>query len=824
MKQVGRILMPEHDYVTMPQNDMAQIEQVGREYSSEPAKGIPHGVQKDAIQNSFGARAEAREVLACQNWEMNFELKRIKGREALVFWDKGTMGLTGEILSASEITEQFANGSLGPEQRLGRFLARFVSGENLGPGTFGRGKLVFHAASKTTSILIDSLRKTDGEYIALDRRVINGALKQPKRPYVGEEAKAFIANRSDSILEPLTSFGTRITILDILPEVVQTFKYSFTPGSKYKSSLAYMIEETWWEIIHKFNAQIFLRYGDERICVELHDEILGIAEANGDQEGIQTYKQKNINIIAGGMPYRIKEIKFIIMPSSITDEDLRDIWVQRKRMKIGSIARNLYPNAKIVKRLCGYLTLEPELENLIEQSEGTTHYGFNFRATGIRRIRDTVREELNKFERQLGLLPTSVDAQSRQRLLNSMKELNELAEELGLVTQQNIGIKRSDVDILFQSIQLPEEDTLRVEIGDRIGPISYKLINKSSRDIFGVFSVSGKQRGLDSVELYRNRIDFQPEDSREIEIEEFELTRDLFENGKALTIEAKYTLFDSTKVLAKCMRTLYIGILPPEFEKPPVSLTLYCDFPHKHSRRVETTEIIRNIKIKATNNSPHEIAVDLSSSVRHLENPKTGRLTTPLFELLQVKDMILKPQQDYEAFVDDITVLPDNFGSVLETPADVTERCCDIYCIVRLARASIELNKPRKWKLNKTSIKFYLEVDPPGHSIFQDAQDVEAKSEGWQSKYEGTMESGYTFYLNIAHGAYRFVESREDKIILTRYIQEQMLRKAYLIAFENDIYKGPAEQHKDALTDAQLPAKETARIFDLIIGTALNQI
>jgi len=605
---------------------------------------------------------------------------------------------------------------------------------------------------------------------------------------------------------------------------VQAFEYSFAKGSKYKSSLAYMIEETWWEIIYKFNAKIFLRHKEDKIRVELNDEIMNIASANGDQENFITYQQKNINIVAGGQPYRIKEIKFILMPSSIIDEDLRDIWVQRKRMKVGSIARNLYPNAKIAKRLCGYVILEPELEGLIEQSEGTTHYGFNFRSAGIKRIRDTVREELNKFERQLGLLPTTDDAQSRQRLLDSMKELNELAEELGLVTQQNLGIKRSDVDILFQGIQLPEENTLRVEIGDRIGPIKYKLINKSSRDILGVFSVSGKQHGLDSVELYTNKIDLRPEDSRDVEVEAFELTRDMYENGKALFIEAKYTLFDSTKVLAKCTRAFYIGILPPEIVKPTVSLALTCDFPNRDSRRVETSEIIHNIKIKATNNTPHEIAVDLSSSVRHLENPKTGRLTTSLFELLQVKDMILRPQQDYEAFVDDIAVSPDNFGSVLETPADITERCCDIYCIVRLAKASIELNKPRKWKLNKTSIKFYLEVDPPGHSIFQDLQEVEAKTEGWQSKYEGTMESGYTFVLNIGHGAYRFVQSREDNSMLRRYTQEQMLRQAYLIAFENDIYKGPAEQHRDALTDAQLPAKETARIFDLIIGTALNQI
>ncbi len=48
-------------YVQMPQNDMAQIEQIVREYDSDPAKGLVHGVQKDAIQNGFGARLLEKE-------------------------------------------------------------------------------------------------------------------------------------------------------------------------------------------------------------------------------------------------------------------------------------------------------------------------------------------------------------------------------------------------------------------------------------------------------------------------------------------------------------------------------------------------------------------------------------------------------------------------------------------------------------------------------------------------------------------------------------------------------------------------------------------
>ncbi len=817
--------MSESDYVTMPQNDLAQIEQVGREYNSEPARGIPHGVQKDAIQNAFGARAVAKEVPACKEWAMNFELTKIRGSDALVFWDEGTMGLTGDILTADEITRRFTEGTLGPEQRLGRFLCRFVGGENLGAGTFGRGKLVFHVASQTTSILIDSVRRDDEQYIALDRKVIAGALKQPKIPYTGEEAKDFIAKKSDGVLLTLVKFGTRVTILDVHPELVQAIKYSFATGSKYKSSLAYMIEETWWEIIHKFDAQIFLRLEGEVHRVELHDEILDIAQANGEQPSIKTYEKKNISIVARGQQYRIKEIKFVLMPTPITDEYLRDIWVQRKRMKIGTVARNLYPNAKIVKRLCGYVILEPELEGLVEKSEGTTHYGFNFRDPGIRQIRDTVREELNTFERQLGLISVTEDAQSRQRLLDSMKDLNQLASELGLVTQQNVGIRQSEVDILFHGIRLPDPNSLRIEIGDKVGPIKYRIVNKTSRSLLGIFKVIGKQYGLDSpVPLLEKRIDLGPDGAFDISVDSFEITRDLFENGKALFIVAKYTLLDSTQSVAECTRTLYVGISEPEIPKPPLSLSVSCQFPRQDTRRIEISEVIRKIRIKATNNTAHELVVNITSSVRHLENPKTGRPTTPLFQLLEETDLVLAPQQDFEQYVDDITISNDNFGSVLETVADVAERCCDIHCVITLARASTELNKPRHWKLDKKSVKFYLEVDPPGHAIFQKVEEANEPSQGWQSRKEGNIDDGYTFILNAGHAAYRFVQARDDSVMQKRYTQEQMLRQAYLIAFENDIYKGPAEEHEDALTSGQLPPNETARIFDLIIGTALNQL
>lgn len=816
--------MPTCEYVQMPQDDMAQIDQVGREYSSDPAKGLAHGVQKDAIQNGFGARAEVREVEACRTWAMTFELKQIAGRDALVFWDEGTLGLTGDILDPNQIRERFAANNLGPDQRLGRFLARFVSGDNVGAGSFGRGKLVFHSASATTNILVDSLRATDGVYIALDRKVEGGTLLQPRLPFTDAAARDFIAEKTQGVLTPLAIPGTRITILDLKSEIVEAFLHSFSEiPNIYSASLAHMIEESWWEIIHRFEADIYLRHNDRLLRVKLTDPIKTICEAEDNQEGVRVHTKTNIPINAGGHPYRIKEVRLVVLPGNI-DEEFRDIWIQRKRMKIGSIMRGLDPHARIAKRLAGYAILEPPLENLVEQYEGTTHYGFDLRGHGVRQIRDTVRAELKEFERILGLAPATEDAEARRRLLDSMKELNELAAELGLVTQQNTGVDQPDIEILLQEMVLPQANTLRVEIGDQVGPITYKLENKTAQPWSGTFRLKARQPGRDEAELFTRNLTLNAEESRTITIEPFSVTRDRFENGQSLRVEAIFVKVDSTEVLGRCAKTIYIGINPPIVDKPPVSLNLSCKFPRSETRRIEVAEIIRGIKLKVTNNSPYTLTVDISAAVRHLANQKTGRLTLPLFDLLDRKNLTMSPQQDQVFYIDDLLITPERFCTVLQTLADVAERACDIFAAVKLSQASPELNKPKKWRLDKRSITFYLEVDPPGHSIFRDALSVDEPTNGRQAWHQGTLEDGYTFYLNSGHSAYRFVKNRDDSAIVKRYEQEQMIRHAYLIAFENDVYKGPAEQYKDQFVNGDLSAKEIAEKFDIIIGTALNKM
>ena len=119
---------------------------------------------------------------------------------------------------------------------------------------------------------------------------------------------------------------------------------------------------------------------------------------------------------------------------------------------------------------------------------------------------------------------------------------------------------------------------------------------------------------------------------------------------------------------------------------------------------------------------------------------------------------------------------------------------------------------------------FYLEVDPPGFSIFNNAETAIEPTDGRQSWYTGSIDAGYTFVLNAGHGAYKFIRKTSEPSIIKSYEQEQMLRQAYLIAFENDFYRGPAEQYKETLCDPNSSALDIARTFDTIIGHALNQM
>lgn len=77
-----------YNYQRVPQNDLVGIKYVKDDYETLPARGLIHGLQKDAIQNGVGA---AKNIRSFCDWQMTFELSQIKGKDALIFWDNGTV-------------------------------------------------------------------------------------------------------------------------------------------------------------------------------------------------------------------------------------------------------------------------------------------------------------------------------------------------------------------------------------------------------------------------------------------------------------------------------------------------------------------------------------------------------------------------------------------------------------------------------------------------------------------------------------------------------------------------------------------------------------
>jgi hypothetical protein len=741
----------------MPQNDKQQIEQIVKEYESDPAKGLAHGVQKDAIQNAFGARAIADEVKACQkNWRCYFELVTIKGNKALVFWDEGTTGLTGDILSVDEIEKKSAEGLLGKEhanQRLARFLTRFESGGNIGPGSFGRGKLIFQGASKDCSILVDSFRSDDNKYISFDRLIKGTQLKQQIIPFEGDKAKQFLREATNGALKPLTAPGTRIIILNVKDEIIVAFKKSFTKEADeggYSEAFSRMIQETWWEIL-EYGAKIILKMDGKEKEVKLTEPLRSILGVKDKENGFRVYEKKNITVVVGSTVHRIKHLRFVTTPNPV-EEDLREIWVQRKRMKVGSVSKGISLHHKIQKSFTGWISLEPSLEELFEERESPTHYSFNARGSNsaISQVRTVLRSHIEEFHKQLGLRTQSTEAKARQDMLDTLKELNEQAEKLGLPTDFSVGTPKKDVEISIEQFALPNPGSTRVEIGDNIGPIVYAIRNNTGKPQFVRLEVTAEQRDRPDNMVLKKEIDLKPNTGESVPLSFFIAAND-YVDCEGLLLRARVVNRNSNQQMHQVSRMLWIGMDAPSKPKDPLTIIGYAPlFPRLQSRRVELGESIKNVHFKVTSNVGVPLKVNLDMVVRKAKSPSHD--VRVLATIHTQHSLELPALVDRDFAVEEIKITDELFGSIFEEAIDVRERKCEIFFSVRAAKNYPDLGKNIGEHLGqKKAIPFYCGIDPAGMSIFKNCRDSEAPDDGRRSWAEGDRASGYDFILNVGH-------------------------------------------------------------------------
>ncbi|MEX2336306.1 MAG: hypothetical protein WD555_03445, partial [Fulvivirga sp.] len=616
----------ELNYQRVPQNDLVGIKYVKDDYESLPAKGLIHGLQKDAIQNGIGA---AKNIRSFDEWEMTFELMEINGKDAMVFADKGTLGLTGEILAPDKIREKSAKGELDSTQNLSRFLSVFESGGNVGPGSYGRGKLVFQACSETHTILCDSLRENDS-YVAFKRTIRNNELVQTQ-VFEGADAEALIKEETDEKLKPLSEHGTRITILDLDSmkqlndlTIAQVFQNSFDEGledSECELTFDKMIQETWWELLLKYNVKISLIWRDKSKKVELAEPLTSILTKNDKEDDWWVYEKERLNVTIGEETFRIKRLRLVVAPQGVTlPENFRQVVVQRKRMKIGKINKNIEADNKIRKRFSGIIELDQGLEALMLEPENLTHYGYkHLRDAAVIQVRNVLRNHLGLFQEELGIIKKGGDENLEREIQEALKELNEQASDLGLMTSFGTGRKSKEISIRFKEFVLPNNDSLRVEYTDTVGPITCEIKNKGTDVFTGTFIGSIVQQGNDHTqELMNTSIEIPPKDFIEVIIDGFQVDNAFrYEEGIMLKVEIPEQKVKNT-------RMLWLGMDEPDDpSRYPFILSLEApEFPRKKSKRVEVGDEIRDVGFSISNTSGNGIKANISLSVRrgHSEN------------------------------------------------------------------------------------------------------------------------------------------------------------------------------------------------------------
>jgi hypothetical protein len=464
---IGRDIPPEElrDTIIEWRNT---VDQIIAAYRIAPRRGLVHGLQKDAIQNSWDAKVSSKG----RDWKVMFELVQSGNRSYFTITDQGTTGLTGRILTKEEY--EAASAQLPVEERWGRFEGLgFLKASGGTLGARGRGKFVFVGASRNLTILYDTVRE-DGSYRFGLRYVTK--TRSPVWACDGDEGKSKIAEITEGAFEPLEVQGTRVIIVDPCEELLN----ALMSGQFMRD-----IEETWWEIIQKYEAEIMLRAYGKEIQAQVPS---GFELPEKDSKEYHVWIKENQKVSIGKARFKIKKLQIVSKRTADVPDDIRAIAIQRGGMKICSVEPPRYVPWDIARTVYGFVTFDEETENDLWMAEDVEHYSFDFRRTVPNAIRNYIENEIVKFAKEK--LGWTTDARKIRREMQREAEqralsmINRFAREIGISTGPGGkggkgGHKWKKIRLQTIQPEFPLEDTVRVNYGQSLRNISTRAINES---------------------------------------------------------------------------------------------------------------------------------------------------------------------------------------------------------------------------------------------------------------------------------------------------------------------------------------------------------
>lgn len=803
------------------ENWKAMIEQVVLGYDEH--KGLVHGLQKDAIQNGWGHRLSKKG----RDWTFEFNLvKRFDNTYLLTMTDIKGYGLTGKNMETDEIPND-----LPENERLARFEHMYFSGGSAqAAGLFGRGKLLFTAASKDNRIIYDTLTH-DGIY-RVNERILRGRnFMNYAKAYEGKDAKETLAALTKGCIKPLTNSGTRIIIVNPKDEIVDAIR---------NRTFLKFIEETWWQILLKYS-----KYGAKiTVKTEKGTQVAKVPEEfkNAPIGIFEKWKSRKYNLLFdyGGSTLKTKKIHFIVSPDPVPPET-RGVYLYRREMKVADLGLREIPE-EIADRFYGYVEIETnsEFENiyLSEKLEGPEHYSINKNKGVIRKLRKQVQLLFDRFKSELGFGVDSAKIAKekiRRAMVEALNELNRRMRELGISVGKRARTK--DITVTLENILFPREANV-VNIGDYIKQITFKIKNKSEWEHkVHIVAFTKELRGRIIDTFLDQSIILKKGKQKIIGPFSSKISSDRYprEGEIHCSCIVKDTL--TNRILAKKIIPIFIGITPPTQVGPIVELTLdRVDFPRGiGNKRVNYGESINNIAYTATNKTAEKIKAKFKSRVLN------ASVKSEQIEMLDEEDIDLEPFGELEIHCSNIKVTQENYSLLDRGKGPVVLRSTIIAFApsnkVQEAINALGLENGRKAtpqerkdiassihsfdkadKLAKTDLKFWVNMDS-GKGVFEDYRDWLGGPAEPRSRMQPEGE-GFVCFLNITHPAYENLSDNGDAAAIQSYTYEQLLRQTLILLMRKDILEYWPElegkRHKEVIAD---PDSETYEKIEVCLGT-----
>lgn len=757
----------------IPQNYKKQVEWVFKAYE-DAGVNLPNGFQKDDIQNHQGARKSNK----WSGWNSDISIKKTKKGIFLICEDYGTVGLTGENMSTSEINAvAVRDENLDADQRLARFTSMNNSGGNkTGGGLYGVGKVVYSVASADYIYYFDSLRE-DGLYVANENK--KGQVYD--KAFEGKEAKEFIKNETG--LEPKYTVGTRVIIQNPKQEIIDAIE---------SGEMEKYIQESWWLIINRLPEGAHISLNGSAISVP--DDIMS-TEQKYELPGAEVYKPG----------YRVKNFGFYLFKNG--DNKWHGISYYRKGMKIGEIELKDIPE-KVRDKFWGYIEVDEEWEEELAKIEDAVHFGVSKSkklTSAYQNLKNFCAERVRQLLVEWGYIKDqeNEDKKLREELSQIAEEIQDLFENLGF-EDLGKGPQKADFDVRWNNIVYPTQNSLTVTTGEKIGfSVRIKSSYLTNKKFEYTIKVIDQTTNQVVSEIDEGTLSLLSGDVQELPYE-FIVGKDNAARFNENRIVLRVKVVGSGKEKGKELPFFY-DCEKPDNSRDNVTLFLHdCKFPTEGSRRVNFGEELKDIAYRIDNKRNSELQYRLNVSIHNASDPTCPQIVS----VASINGSIAPFEEEIVTDVPDILFDEATYSDYLEEGV--------LQLRARLIATADSGDFRKGDKITNYYYDVFLNMDEKnGKRDAFETKSIEKPDDYRRSWFEKNG-NDRAIFLNVGHNAYLRISDLPE--VQRAYLYEQVLKQYVLLYLSEGKYdmfgeEGEVFQEMDPVTASERMIGKIEKIF-----------